>query len=163
MLIAQSTDNIFTGTFIKNHCKKGELHFTINNDDYILTFEALIEGDYIKLIPYTKDDCYLIKNLKEKYIGKIKICDLPIIYLNNIKLENIVIEKAKHYINGVLVYEGEFNYFKYSGNGTKYYPNGNIEASGIFQYGKPNHCNYFDEKGNPTRLDLYEEMDNILD
>jgi len=88
-----------------------------------------------------------------KYVGNIKLSKVA---LDLLKINLI---HGKHFINNVLVYEGEFKNWEYSGSGIKFHPNGNLNISGTFDKGDAISAEYYDENGNLIFSDVNEYND----
>ena len=83
----------------------------------------------------------VFKTGDNKYVGKF--------YISKNGTQNVKFQfsNGKHYIKEVLIYEGDFQNFKYHGSGMKYHTNGCIMATGLFEEGEPYRAEYYDESG----------------
>lgn len=131
--------NKFVGNFENNKSDLGTLTFKCNNNESIIKCKIIFNetGVVIDTLPNTEFQL----NSQNKYVGDFFLQSTN----NGIKID---FANGKHYENNILVYEGQFKFFKYHGDGIKYHPNGFIQISGKFEENEPYKAEYYDDSGN---------------
>jgi len=136
--------------FVNNVSEYSNLEF---GNDFATKIKCQISIVNDKAIFNTLPDTEYQLDTVNKYVGNIKLSKIP---LEPIK---ITFTNGKHYVNNVLVYEGEFKNWEYNGSGIKYHQNGNLNITGKFENGDAINAEYYDETGNLIYSDIQEFND----
>ena len=136
--------------FVNNVSEYSNLEF---GNDFATKIKCQISIVNDKAIFNTLDETEYQLDTVNKYIGNIKLSKVA---LDLLKINLI---SGKHYVNNILVYEGEFKNLEYNGSGIKYHPNGNLNITGKFENGDAIKAEYYDETGNLIYSDIDEYND----
>ena len=136
--------------FIDNVSEYSNLEF---GNDFATKIKCQISILNDKATFNTLDETEYQLDTVNKYIGNIKLSKTALEALK------ITLTNGKHFMNNVLVYEGEFKNWEYNGSGIKYHPNGNLNITGTFLNGEAIKAEYYDETGNLIYSDIDEYND----
>jgi hypothetical protein len=139
----------FIGNFINNKSELGIFMFKYNTKDTSIKCKLIFTGESV-LFETEPNTTFNLDEIN-KYVGNFKIGS----NMNSANDTRLTFTEGKHYINDVLVYEGEFNkHWKYNGSGMKFHKNGSMQMTGLFEQGEPLKCDYYDEDGNLFYSDI---------
>ena len=142
-VIEFKSGNKFESIFNNGISEISDYKFKYNGYDALIKCSIILRNGLIQF--ETNSKTYFKLDDQNTYIGEIKINLIGQLENQNVK---IAFKNGKHYVNNILIYEGEFINFAYNGSGTKYHPNGNIQMTGKFQEGEAIKCDYYDDNGN---------------
>jgi hypothetical protein len=143
-VITFNTGSSFTGIFENNTSDNGIYKFKYNG--IFATLSCGIKLSKNVFIFESKSNSFLeIGN--SKYEGRFNISK------NETEEIKFIFNNGKHYINDVLIYDGDFKNLIYSGSGMKFHSNTLIQFTGIFENGEPYKGEYYDEAGDLIYVD----------